>query len=387
MSATPLKFFATAPRGLGDLLASELSDLGLKNARARRGGVEFSGLLADAYKACLWSRLANRILFPLHSFEARNDEELYRGVRALRWQDHLGVDSTLAVDFTGVRPAITHSRFAAQRVKDGIVDQLRDRLGARPSVDLRQPDVRIHVHMERSQVELALDLSGDSLHRRGYRLSGVPAPLKENLAAAMLMRAGWPELAAAGGGMVDPMCGSGTLAIEAAWMALDTAPGLLRTHYGFQRWRGHDDEAWKALIDEALERQDAAADRVVRITAFDHDRSAVRHAMAGVEQAGLTGRIHVERRELAQAEPPAGTRGGLVAVNPPYGERMADDEEARALFAELGQVLRERFGGWRAIVLNGAGARVGLVPERSWQMFNGPLECRLERFEIAAPTP
>jgi len=382
MSLSNHEFFATAPLGLNDLLAAELVSLGIQSARPQRGGAVFSGTLADAYRVCLWSRLASRVLLPVHHFAARNDSELYKGVQNVEWRRHLSVDNTLAVDFSGIRPRISHSHFAAQRVKDAVVDQLRSSTGVRPSVDLQAPDVRINVHMNRDRVSVAVDLSGDSLHRRGYRASGVAAPLKENLAAAMLMRADWPAVAYGRGGFVDPMCGSGTLAVEAAWMATDTAPGLMRTRFGFQRWLQHDDAAWKDLIDEALERQEKGMRNAVPMAAFDHDRLAVRYAMSGVKNAGLEGLVHVERRELAEASPPAKTAGGLVAVNPPYGERMEADDELAQLYRLLGDTLRNSFPGWRAIVLNGAGCRIGLRPERSWQMLNGPIECRLELFQL-----
>lgn len=376
--------FATAPRGLQDLLATELTSLGLDGVHAQRGGVTFEGDLEAAYRACLWSRIANRVLLPIAEFEAEDDHGLYRGAGTIDWSAHLGPDNTLAVDFTGIKAAISHSRFAAQRVKDAVVDQMREISGGRPSVDVRQPDVRINVHMQRNQVTVAIDLSGESLHKRGYRETGVAAPLKENLAAAMLYRADWPEMAASGGAFTDPMCGSGTLAIEAAWMAADTAPGLLRTRFGFQHWRGHDDAAWKGLVDEALERQEAGLERLPPIVGLDHDRQAIRLALANVERAGLSGRVHVERCEIASAAAPAGTGRGLVATNPPYGERLGEQHELLPLYLRLGETLRSRFPGWRAMVLNGAGCQIGLKPDKTWQFFNGPLECRLERFEISA---
>ncbi|RFF28981.1 MULTISPECIES: bifunctional 23S rRNA (guanine(2069)-N(7))-methyltransferase RlmK/23S rRNA (guanine(2445)-N(2))-methyltransferase RlmL [unclassified Wenzhouxiangella] len=376
--------FATAPRGLHDLLATELTALGLEGVHPQRGGVLFEGTLVDAYRVCLWSRIANRVLLPIAEFQAEDDDGLYRGVSTIDWSMHLGPDNTLAVDFTGIKAAITHSRFAAQRVKDAVVDQIRETVGGRPSVDIRQPDVRINVHMHGEQVTVAIDLSGDSLHKRGYRETGIAAPLKENLAAAMLYRADWPRIAADRGGFVDPMCGTGTLAIEAAWMASDTAPGLLRTGFGFQHWRGHDDNAWKDLVDEALERQEKGMEHLPPMVAFDHDRQAVRLALVNVERAGLAGRVHVERRELGEATAPSGVRTGLVATNPPYGERIGEQHELLPLYLKLGETLRSHFPGWRALVLNGAGCRIGLQPDKSWQFFNGPLECRLERFEIGA---
>lgn len=382
------RLFATAPRGLEGLLADELRNIGAVDAREQRGGVVFSGSLELAYRACLWSRVANRVLLPLAEFDADDADALYAGVRSnICWPDHLGPEATLAVDFTGMRSAVSHSRFAMQRVKDAVVDEMRERTGGRPSVDTEKPDLRINTHMAGTSVIVAVDLSGDSLHRRGYREPGTSAPLKENLAAAVLLRGGWPEVAVAGGGFVDPMCGSGTLAIEAAWIAGDTAPGLLRTRFGFMGWKGHDAAAWKGLVDEALERQEIGSARVPPVVAYDHDPQAVRQALANVRRAGLVGVVHVEKRELSQAEPPPKVTGGLVAVNPPYGERLGQNRELVPLYARLGATLRQRFQGWRAVVLTGAEAEIGLRPERGWKLYNGPILCRLERFEIAQQDP
>lgn len=377
-------FFATAPRGLEALVADELGALGLDSVEQQRGGVAFRSTLEGAYRACLWSRVANRVLLPLIEFEAGDESALYEGSRAVEWSEHFGPGETLAVEFTGIRPALRHSRFAAQRVKDAIVDQMRETLGERPSVDLRQPDIRIHAHMNGHRVSLALDLSGESLHRRGYRMAGNPAPLKENLAAAMLMRADWPALAAAGGGLVDPMTGSGTLLIEAALMAGDIAPGLLRTHYGFMHWRGHDAARWKSLIDEALEREEIGRKRLPPLVGSDHDRAAVRLAQANIQRAGLADSARIDLCELTRARPPARCDSGLFVANPPYGERLGQAHELLPLYLRLGQTLKQYFPGWRAVILNGAACEIGLKPDRSWQLFNGALECRLERFEIAA---
>ena len=380
-------FFATAPQGLEELLAAELRSLGLDGVRVRRGGVEFGGDLATAYRVCLWSRLANRVLLPLELFTAGDEQALYDGVQRIDWSAHLGPENTMAVSFTGIRAALGHSRYAEQRVKDAVVDQIRERAGSRPSVDTEQPDLRINVHMVSDAVTVAVDLAGGSLHRRGYRREGRAAPLKENLAAAMLLRADWPKLASEGGAFVDPMCGSGTLLIEAAWMAGDCAPGLLRSYYGFLGWRGHDDAVWKSLIDEALERQERGIETLPPILGFDEDAGAVEATQDHLRRADLTGKVQVERRELGQARPPGGARHGLVATNPPYGERLGEAHELLPLYLRLGETLRRHFPGWRAIILNGAGCQIGLKPERSWQMYNGPIECRLERFEIGAHAP
>ena len=236
--------YITAPAGTAELAADELAACSFADLKVERGGLACTGSLEQAYRACLWSRVANRVLLAVAKFPAPSPEALYDGVRAVDWSEHLGVDGTLAVDATSTSSAITHTQFAALKTKDGIVDQFRERTGARPSVDVDSPDVRVNLHLARDVATLAIDLAGDSLHRRGYRGAQGAAPLKENLAAAVLLRAGWQKLAGEQGegelGFVDPMCGSGSLAIEAALMAADVAPGLLRNEFGFLRWRGHD---------------------------------------------------------------------------------------------------------------------------------------------------
>ena len=249
--STSLRLFASAPRGIEPLLADELRALGGENVKETRAGVTFDGDLTLAYRVCLWSRVANRVLLPLAQFPAPTPEALYDGVRGIDWAAHLDQNGTLAVDFNAYRSAITHTHYGALKVKDAIVDQFRERTGVRPSVATNEPDVRINVYVHADVASLSIDLSGESLHRRGYRADTVTAPLKENLAAAILLRAGWPAIAREGGALVDLMCGSGTLPIEAALIASDSAPGLDRTYYGFLRWRGHDAAIWEALLAEA----------------------------------------------------------------------------------------------------------------------------------------
>lgn len=379
-----LEFFATAGRGLEPLLASELRALGAADVQERRGGVAFSGELRIGYAACLWSRVATRILLPLARFPAPEPEALYAGVRAVDWSEHLSPESTLAVSFVSSRSAITHTQFGAQKVKDAVVDQVRDTTGRRPSVQLERPDVQLNVYVHRDEAQLALDLSGESLHRRGYRERGAPAPLKENLAAALLLRADWPAIAAQGGALLDPMCGSGTLPIEAAFMAADIAPGLLREYFGFLGWQGHVPALWRQLREEAQARREAGLSRLPRIVGYDADAHAVRTALINIERAGLQGRVHIERRALADVEAPEAATG-LFIVNPPYGERLGDAGALIPLYGQIGDLLKQRFGGWQAAVFTGnpqLGMRVGLRPRRSYQLYNGPIECRLSLFDI-----
>jgi 23S rRNA (guanine2445-N2)-methyltransferase / 23S rRNA (guanine2069-N7)-methyltransferase len=382
------QFFATCPRGIEGLLVAELGALGAGAVKETVAGAAFTGTLEAAYRICLWSRLASRVLLTLDAVPAADAAALYAGVRALPWEEHLAADGTLAVDFTGTSPAIPHTVFGAQKVKDAVVDRFRERAGRRPSVDLAQPDLRINVHLAGAEARVSLDLSGDSLHRRGYRADTVAAPLKENLAAAILIRAGWPAIAAAGGPLLDPMCGSGTLPIEAALIAGDVAPGLLRGRHGFLRWPGHVPRLWDRLLAEARARREAGLRRLPAIVGTDRDAAAVRAALANVAQAGLAGHVHVERRELADATPPRSRGGapGLVAVNPPYGERLGSESELRPLYEALGALLRERFVGWKAALFTGnpgLALRVGIRATKSHTLYNGAIECRLFLIQVA----
>jgi len=288
-------FFAPAPRGIAPLLTQELRDLGVEQPDEHRAGVGFSGTLATGYRVCLWSRLASRLLLVLARVEASSADALYDGIRRLPWQDHMDPSGTLAVSFNGTSETIRNSHFGALRVKDAVVDYFRDRSGERPSVDLERPSLRIDVHLYPGQAVVSLDLSGQPLHRRGYRVATVEAPLKENLAAAVLVRAGWPTVAAAGGGLVDLMCGSGTLLIEGAWMAGDRAPSLDRQDLGLLRWLGHEGDLWQELVEEARERQQQGLQRLPSIRGFDLDLAAIKATQANLLQAGLGDRqVHVE---------------------------------------------------------------------------------------------
>jgi len=377
-------FIATAPEGVDPLLAAELVELGATTIKSVRGGIRFQGSLELAYRACLWSRTASRVLLLLAEFPVAEVEALYAGIHALPWEDHLAQDGTLAVEFTGTGSGIDHSHYGAQRVKDAVVDRFRAQCGQRPGVDRQQPDLRIHVLLRDRQATVSLDLSGDSLHRRGYREATVIAPLKETLAAALLLKSGWPDIAAAGGPLLDPLCGSGTLAIEAAWMAGDQAPGLLREHWGFSDWLGHIPVLWNRLLVEAQERRTLGKPRIPLILASDHDPKAVRAALANAQRAGVADQIRVERREFSALQPPRGLPGLLIA-NPPYGERLGATEDLAEFYTKFGEVLKTRLNGWRAALFTSnpeLGKRMGLRAEKVHVFHNGPLDCRLLRFRV-----
>ncbi len=383
------RLYVTTPAGAADLAADELAAFGVAESKAQRGGVGCSASLEQAYRACLWSRVANRVLLAVAEFDAPTPEALYDGTRTVQWHEHLAVDGTLAVECTSTRSAVAHTQFAALKVKDAVVDQFRERVGSRPSVDVTRPDVRLNLHLDRDVATLAIDLSGDSLHRRGYRGAQGAAPLKENLAAAVLVRAGWPKLVAATPGalgFVDPLCGSGSLGVEAALIAGDVAPGLLRNYFGFLSWRGHDEALWQRLLTEAAERRRAATLKLERVAlrAYDRDARAVRATLDNAARAGFAKVLHAERRELADLPPPPAPMG-LLAANPPYGERLGDGADLAPLYALLGQKLREQYVGWQAVVLTGnppLGRELRIKAKRTHVMFNGPIECRLLRFDI-----
>lgn len=382
---TPYLFFASAPKHMGSLLAEELLRLGMRDAAETRGGARFSGDLEDGYRACLWSRIANRILLPLAHFPVAGPDDLYAGALEIEWEDHLTPDRTFAIQFDGTLAGIDHPHFGVLRVKDAIADRFSSRFGRRPSVDPEHPDLRIHVYAHQDSAGISLDLSGASLHQRGYRSIGSAAPLKENLAAALLMRAGWPEIATEGGALLDPMCGSGTLVIEGTMMAADMAPGILRERFGFHGWLQHDERLWQRLLDEARIRRDAGLRRLGALRGYDCNPGAVRVSQQHLERAGLTGFAHFERRELADCRPGSGEDEGLLIVNPPYGERLGSEDELPALYAKLGAVFKERFIGWRASVFTGnpdLGKHMGLRAHRMHSLYNGPIECRLLHFQV-----
>ena len=380
-----MNLFATHPLGFSDLLEQELLGAGAQITTRTTSGIGFVGTLECAYRVCLWSRVANRVLLQIDSFDAPEPDALYYGVQRTAWLDHVTRDCSIAVDFTTTHSQINHSLYGAQRVKDAIVDQLRESTGVRPSVDIKAPDVRINVHLQRDRASLAIDLSGESLHRRGYRQVPGPAPLKENLAAALLLRAGWPQIAESGGALLDPMCGSGTLPIEALLMACDIAPNLARQQFGFTRWRGHRSEVWAPLLEEAHARRDAGLLRAPIVRGSDDDVRAVDAARVNIAVAELSAYISVEERALRDIMPPAAR--GLLITNPPYGERLADAAELPELFTDLGAVLRSRFDGWRASVLAPdaeLGFRTGLRLKKKHAARNGALDVVLLTFEISA---
>ncbi len=383
----PLTFFATSPKGIELLLEDELKELGAENVKLSRAGVSFSGSLETAYKACLWLRTANRVLMPISTFEASTPQQLYDHIYKIDWNDHLSASGSMSVDFNSSNSDITHTQFGALKVKDAIVDQFRNRFGDRPSINTRTPDVRINIYILKNLATVSIDLSGDSLHRRGYRQSGVEAPLKENLAAAILLRADWPAIAKEGGGLIDPMCGSGTIPIEAAMIAANSAPGLLRDYYGFLSWKGHQADIWDKLIEAAEQAEIEGLENLPFIVGYDANAKSIANARVGCESAGLITKVHFEKREFATCMPHPKMKGkpGLFLVNPPYGIRLGEQTELMHLYSSIGKQLIEYFPNWHASVFTGnmeLGKNIGIRAQKKYALYNGAIPCSLLNFQI-----
>ncbi len=376
-------WIATAPVGVASVLAAELGEYGALDLRERSHDVKFQGTLEVGYRACLWSRTATRVLLSLGSVEAGTSSGLFEALKRMDWRAHLAPGATLACDCSGGNEAIRHTIYGSQLLKDAVCDSLRESTGERPNIKPERPDVLLHLHVEGPTALVSVDFSGESLHRRGYRSEGGRAPLKENVAAAVLLRAGWPAIERAGGLLVDPMCGSGTFLTEAALIASDAAPALEREYFGFSGWRGHDRGLWERLLEEARARRSARAPRAC-ILGSDLDADAVRMSIANGAQAGVGEWMQVQRLPLAEAAAPRGM-SGIVVTNPPYGERLGAESELPALYTELGRTLRERFRGWQAAILTGnppLARNLGIHAKRTHRVFNGNIECRLLRFEL-----
>lgn len=380
-----MNFFATTPKGLELLLVEELRTLGAGNPKEKLAGVTFSGDLSVAYKACLWSRLANRILLPLAEFPAKTPEELYLGVKNIKWDEHLSPSGTLWVNCVSSHSAISHTLFAAQKIKDAIVDQCREKFDVRPSVTNEQPDICLHAYLHRDIATLSLDLSGESLHKRGFRLETGSAPLKENLAAALLLRAEWPSIAKTQGYLIDPMCGSGTLLLEAALLAGDIAPGLMRDYFGFLKWRQHQKELWTLLLEDAKQRREIGLQKIPPIIGFDRDAEAIKIAHSNIARAELNNYIHVEKRDLTIPFTKQGVVPGLVITNPPYGERLGEMASLKTLYQSLGEKLKQEFLHWQAAVFTGnpeLGKCMGLRAKKYYAFYNGVIPCQLLLFAV-----
>ncbi|MSR60446.1 MAG: RNA methyltransferase [Planctomycetaceae bacterium] len=391
-------YFAVSAQGIEPATAAELTRLGASDVRPVSGGVHFSAELETLFRACLWLRTASRILRPLREFAAGTAEMLYSQTRRVRWEDYLDPTKTLAVHATiegssarrkGGKPTasrpqqgIHHSMFAALKIKDAIVDRLRREQGARPNVDRHDPDLLVNAHFSGGRCSLSLDAVGTSLHERGYRTESAPAPLKETLAAAIIELIGWDVSVP----LYDPLCGSGTLLIEAAMKSLRIAPGLSRARFACQRWPDYDGALWQSVCDVARREQLAATP--APLVGSDADAAVVGTAQIHAGRAKVEGAIRFFVQSVDEAQPPGDLPAGVpgvIVTNPPYGERLGDEVELEGLYRRLGQVLSERFVGWTAWVLAGnlsLARHIGLTATQKLKLFNGPIPCRLLRFDL-----
>ena len=377
-------WLATCPKGLELLLAEELQAIGAEGIKETVAAVHFKGSKEVAYRACLWSRLANRVLKPLHSFMLNESDDLYNQCNEIPWETHFSAAQSIAIDFIGTSRLIDNTMYGSQRVKDAVVDRIRRIEGERPNVDTKNPDIRIQVRQHKGRVSVSLDISGESLHRRGYRTGQGSAPIKENLAVALLLRAGWPAMIEEGGALLDPMCGSGTLIIEGAMMAADIAPGMLRERYGFDQWLQHDAELWQTLVDEAHQRKASGLEKLdLDIRGYDANPRVLEYTTKNIENAGLDDHIRLAHKPIDQFGKPTAERG-LLLTNPPYGERLGEVEDLIPLYQKLGTVLQKNFHGWRAAIFTGnldLGRETDLSPTKQYSLFNGTIPCKLLIFE------
>ncbi|MBU2712887.1 bifunctional 23S rRNA (guanine(2069)-N(7))-methyltransferase RlmK/23S rRNA (guanine(2445)-N(2))-methyltransferase RlmL [Zooshikella harenae] len=388
MANTIVDCFVTCAKHLEGLLAEEIQALGGHSIKETVAGVTFKASMPDVYRVCMWSRLANRVLLPLVQGKVEQADDLYTLVQQVPWEDHLSPTGTIAVDFSGSSNAIRHTRFGAQTVKDAIVDLLRAKTGKRPSVQLKQPDIRVNAYLKRDNVIIALDLSGESLHQRGYRLQAGAAPLKETLAAGVLYRLGWSSHWQDYPMLIDPMCGAGTLVIEAAHMAMDRAPALNRQFFGFNRWYGHIPQQWREVVAEAQDRFAVGLERdLPGLVGLETNQATLNAACNNIQRAGLKDKVQIKHQDLSTLSQVIGNlEKGFLVTNPPYGERLGDDATLLYLYQNLGAQLREHCMGWDAGLITGnpeLAKRMGLRAKRQYSFFNGALPCKLLTFEVS----
>ncbi|MCW4629971.1 MULTISPECIES: bifunctional 23S rRNA (guanine(2069)-N(7))-methyltransferase RlmK/23S rRNA (guanine(2445)-N(2))-methyltransferase RlmL [Marinomonas] len=377
----------TCPLGLENVLEKELHGEGLTQTRLGEAQVKLTTDLEGMYKACLWSRVATRVMLPIANFKMESADDLYNGVKAIQWSDHMSATNTMAIDCHGTNHHIRNTQFGAVRAKDAIADYFVALSGERPNVEKEQPEVRIALRIKRDVVTVSIDLSGESMHRRGYRQQGGMAPLKENLAAGLLLRAGWGTDCGLTQ-LIDPMCGSGTFLVEAAMMSLDIAPGLRRSYWGFKGWKQHDHRMWQQLMDFAKNRKKDPATLGIRFQGTDREQKAIAAARENIKRAGLTGVIDVTMSSFQEHEFDINPDAlGLLITNPPYGERIGDEMALIALYRQLGEWVVNHVRGWQFMMLTSndhLARQIPARPEKSTRVINGGIECRAYQFPLLA---
>lgn len=347
------------------------------------GGIEVIGDIENAYRVCLHSRLANRVFCQLKTFKVEDEDELYQGILDIDWSEHFGAENTFAVSATLSRSNLDHSHYASLKIKDAIVDQFREKFDARPTVERNQPDVHIHINVHKNQAKLSLDLSGESLHKRGYRSEHAGAPLKEHLAASMIAHAGWNFERAKTHRFIDPMCGSGTFAIEAAMIAANIPPGLDRDYFGFLNWNQHNQALWTTCLEQAEEQVESAVD--TQIYASDYDANAIRIAKDNAERAGVEELIDFSHQEIAALSIEESTRPNIIVCNPPYGERLQSEQGLASLYGEIGNSLKRLAPAEVHIISANPDLLHRLRLSRHYKktLRNGPIDCLLASFQTS----
>lgn len=370
------RYFATVARGLESVAVKELTALGAKHIKPDFAGVHFAGDRALLYRVNLCARTIFRVLVPIAEFRCRHARELYRAIQNIDWREHLSPEQTLAIDCTGGNRQLNHTHFTALQVKNAIVDQQRAQTGQRSSVDAKSPDLRLNLRIYQQRGVLSLDSSGSSLHRRGYRQAMGQAPLKETLAAALIQLTGWQGDVP----FYDPLCGSGTLVLEAALLARRIPPGSFRQQFTFERWRNFDPQVWEHV--QQTNREQVLDDLPVPIVGSDHDPEQLQLAYSNAKNARLSEQIRLFPAELSGLEPP--TDPGILVCNPPYGHRLGIEEELGPLYRELGDVLKQRFTGWTAYVLTTKilSKYIGLQATQRIPIYNGSLACTFLKYEL-----
>ncbi len=370
-----MQLLAKTLHGLEEVLADELRQLGASKVEERKRAVAFEGDIKLMYRANLELRTAIRILMPIANFKARNEDEFYDKIKAINWEEYMAVNETLAVDAVTASKTFNHSKYIALKTKDAIVDQFREKYKKRPNVRVYKPHLGVYIYIHDQQVNVSIDSTGESLHRRGYRVASVDAPMNEVLAAGMVLLSGWDKE----GLLMDPMCGSGTLLIEAAMYAHNIPPNRLRSHFAFMNWKEYDQEVWEKVKKQA-------ADHIVEhphpIMGWDKNLGCIRKTEQNIEAAGLTGKIEVKRKRFERLDPPPAP--GMIIMNPPYDERLQEDN-IEEFYETIGDTLKKKYTGYSAWLISSSIdgiKRVGLRTSRKKTLFNGKLECKFVKYEM-----
>ncbi|MCC5944993.1 MAG: class I SAM-dependent RNA methyltransferase [Bernardetiaceae bacterium] len=365
--------------GVEQILAEELKHIGAQDIQIANRAVSFSGDKALLYKANLCLHTALRILVPIHSFKVTDEQSLYTQIKAMPWEDYLDVKNTLAIGCVLATDRFHHSRFLEQKTKDAIVDRFREKYRRRPSVELRQPDLRVHLYIKDDSCLVSLDSSGESLHKRGYRQETNLAPINEVLAAALIKLSHWDKKTP----LIDPMCGSGTLLTEAALIAAQIPPGSFKSIFGFEKWKDFDADIWEQVYDEAM---DGIKDsELPLILGGEISKNVARKAQKNILEANLGKYIQIKNIAFQDFLPPENHSGGMLIMNPPYGERMDKEEDIKAFYKEIGDVLKTNWKGYQAWIITSnlkAIKRLGLRPSQKLKVYNGSLACSFSQYEL-----